>query len=170
MRRAARRDIATIINAIFDPNIDLSVLLPTLLPKAIAWAESLAVDIARHGAPLDAAEIAIAQRMGVRHAELIRVVDVDRMPAPTDAILREAASKLGMLGPGTAGLTLGYGVWVACGQRSMRLLSHEFRHVFQYEAAGGIAAFMPIYLDQVVRHGYWDAPLERDARAHETNA
>lgn len=151
-------------------NIDLSLLPSTLVPKVIAWAEFMAADIAKHGVPLNAAEIAIAHRLGVRLAESIRVVEVDIMPMPADPMLREAGSTLGMLGPGTAGLTLGYGVCVARGQRSVRLLSHEFRHVFQYEAAGGIAAFMPTYLDQVVRHGYWDAPLERDARAHETNA
>ncbi len=42
-----------------------------------------------------------------------------------------------------------------------RLLRHEFRHVHQYEKAGSISAFLPIYLGQI------DAPLEADARAHE---
>ena len=65
------------------------------------------------------------------------------------------------------GLTLGYGVYVCHGHGSIRLLSHEFRHVYQYEHAGSIAAFLPAYLQQIVTVGYNNAPLEVDARAHE---
>jgi len=39
--------------------------------------------------------------------------------------------------------------------------------VYQYEQHGSIAAFLPVYLSQVLEVGYQDAPLERDARAHE---
>jgi len=72
-----------------------------------------------------------------------------------------------MLGPDMAGLTLGYGIYVRHGHDTLRLLSHEFRHVYQYEAAGSIAAFLPGYLQQIVTVGYDDAPLEVDARVHE---
>ena len=66
------------------------------------------------------------------------------------------------------GLTLGHAVLVdARHQRSERLLRHEFRHVYQYEAAGGFGAFLTDYLAQIVEYGYFDAPLEVDARAHE---
>ena len=66
------------------------------------------------------------------------------------------------------GLTLGYAVLICRGHESRpRLLSHEFRHVYQYEAAGSIAAFLPAYLEQIVAFGYFNAPLEADARTHE---
>jgi hypothetical protein len=39
--------------------------------------------------------------------------------------------------------------------------------VHQYEAAGSIAAFLPLYLQQIVLYGYERAPFEVDARAHE---
>ena len=48
------------------------------------------------------------------------------------------------------------------------LLSHEFRHVYQYEQAGSIAAFLPGYLQQVVQLGYANTAFERDAEAHES--
>jgi hypothetical protein len=48
-----------------------------------------------------------------------------------------------------------------------QLLSHECRHVYQYEAAGSIAAFLPVYIEQIVEFGYDDAPFEQDARHHE---
>jgi hypothetical protein len=48
-----------------------------------------------------------------------------------------------------------------------RLVSHECRHGDQYETQGSIAAFLPVYLLQIATVGYFDAPFEQDARAHE---
>jgi hypothetical protein len=53
------------------------------------------------------------------------------------------------------------------GQGSNRLISHECRHVHQYEVAGSIAGFLPLYLQQIVSYGYEQAPYEIDAREHE---
>jgi hypothetical protein len=39
--------------------------------------------------------------------------------------------------------------------------------VHQYERAGSIAAFLPVYLQQIVELGYNNAPFEIDARSHE---
>jgi hypothetical protein len=64
-------------------------------------------------------------------------------------------------------MTLGYGIMIVGERASRRLLSHELRHVHQYEDAGSIAAYIPRYLGQIVDVGYFDAPFERDARAHE---
>lgn len=50
---------------------------------------------------------------------------------------------------------------------SVRLASHECRHVVQYEEAGSIAAFLPGYLKQLADVGYENAPYEIDAKAHE---
>jgi len=89
---------------------------------------------------------------------------------PTDAELRQAAIQTGLLGPGNVGLTLGYGIFIAAGNFTARVLSHEFRHVHQYEIRGSIAAFLPEYLQQIVTVGYDNAPLEIDARAWERDA
>jgi hypothetical protein len=66
-----------------------------------------------------------------------------------------------------AGLTLGYAIFICEGHNSPRLLSHECRHVYQYEMCGSIAAFLPIYLQQIVDFGYMNAPFEIDAQKHE---
>ncbi len=66
------------------------------------------------------------------------------------------------------GLTLGDAVFICVGhEMNPRLLRHELRHVYQYEQAGSISAFLPLYLGQIVQFGYRNAPLEQDARAHE---
>jgi len=82
-------------------------------------------------------------------------------------MLRQAALQTGLLGPGMIGLTLGYSIFVVRGYMEFRLLSHECRHVYQYETYGSIAAFLPVYLEQIATVGYLDAPFEQDARANE---
>ena len=148
--------------------IDLADLLPALLPRAIAWAEALSRSILESGAPLKSADLALARSVGVGNPENIRLSIVDGIPVPDDAQLRLAALEAGLLAPGTLGLTLGYAVLVRRGHEARpRLLSHEFRHVYQYERAGTIASFLSMYLREIVTHGYADAPSEIDARAHE---
>jgi len=146
---------------------DLSVALPVLAPKAISWAEAQYSTIAQEGQPLNEVLLAVARSVGVLHPELIRVSEVPSLPLPEDIELKQAALATGLLGPGMVGLTLGYGVYICQGHGNVRLLSHEFRHVHQYEQAGSIAAFLPIYLQQIVTVGYNNAPFEIDARAHE---
>jgi hypothetical protein len=146
---------------------DLRAALPVLIPKAITWAEEQYLHIAQVGQPLNDVQLSVARSDGVLHPELIRVAEVLSLPLPEDLELRQAALATGLLGPNMAGLTLGHGVWVCRGHGNIRLLSHEFRHVYQYEQAGSIAAFLPTYLQQIVAYGYRNAPFEVDARAHE---
>ena len=147
--------------------MDLQALLPRLIPRAIMWAEEVAADVASSGSALDASSLSDARAMGVQFPESIRVLMVDHLPLPTDGELQAAARQVGLLGPETSGLTLGYSILVRQGRLCRRLLSHECRHVFQYEQAGSIALFLPLYLDAIVQAGYWDCTFEQDARAHE---
>ena len=146
---------------------DLAKELPRLLPKAIAWAEDEAAAAQTSGVPLNAMGMHLARSVGVQHPELIRVVEAPSLPFPTDHELSLATLQTGLLGPGMAGLTLGYAVFILVGHGSNRLISHECRHVYQYETAGSIAAFLPQYLQQIVSYGYEQAPFEVDAQAHE---
>jgi hypothetical protein len=95
---------------------------------------------------------------------------VRELPLPTDLELRQAALAAGLLGPGVVGLTLGHAIYICSGHKSARLLSHECRHVHQYERAGSIAAYLPVYLRQIITVGYRNAPFEIDARDHELDA
>lgn len=147
--------------------IDLRTALPFLLPGAIEWAEARSQEVAARGRSLSEREIAIARAVEVQHPELIRVTVVQSLPLPEDPALRAAALQTGLLGPHMAGLTLGYSVLVCRGNETVHLLSHEFRHVHQYERFGSIAAFLPVYLKQIVDFEYENAPFEIDARAHE---
>ncbi len=123
--------------------------------------------MAESGQPLNDYHLAIARAVGVERPELIRVALVQQMPLPGHPDLRAAARQAGLLGPDTRGLTLGYSVFLRRGHDTIRLRSHEFRHVYQYETAGSIAAFLPLYLQQILELGYDNAPFEIDARSHE---
>ena len=148
--------------------MDLQRELPKLLPGAIKWAEARAKKASEVGVPLTAEEQNIARAVGVMRPELVRIEIVgERLPMPDDPALQAAAIKAGLLGPGMVGLTLGHAIFICRGHKTRRLLAHELRHVYQYEQHGSIAAFLPVYLSQVLEVGYEDAALERDARAHE---
>ena len=148
---------------------DLAAALPRLLPKAIAWAEREAAAALTSGVPLSATGVRLAEHVGVCRPEFVRVVEAASLPFPADAELALVATQTGLLGPDMVGLTLGHAVFVLKGHASNRLISHECRHVHQYEVAGSIAAFLPLYLDQIAAFGYDEAPFEVDARAHETD-
>ena len=143
------------------------MILAQILPKAIAWAEARSSEILASGVPLSDFGRRLAHLAGVNRPERVRVAQVARIPLPDDPELREATLAAGLLGPDTIGLTLGYGIYIKEGHSSNRLVSHECRHVYQYEEAGSIAAFLPVYLEQILSVGYTAAPFEVDARAHE---
>lgn len=148
---------------------DLASALPDHLPAAIAWAEQHEMEIIASGRPLSEHELALARGVGVSHPEKVRVKFVEQLPLPDEPRLRQAALDAGLLGPTMVGLTLGYGIYLCNGHSSARLLSHECRHVHQYEQAGSITAYIPKYLREVAEFGYANAPYERDARAYEIN-
>lgn len=147
--------------------IDLAAVLPSILPGAIAWAEQQSDLVLLSGASLPPHCISDARAVGVQSPERIRIAIVPSLPLPIDPMLRSVALNTGLLGSNMVGLTLGHAVFVVYGHDTRRLLTHEFRHVHQYEVAGSIAAFLPTYLQQIAIHGYEQAPLEVDARQHE---
>ncbi len=123
--------------------------------------------MASSGRELNELEREVARGAGVVQPERIRVALVDTLPLAEDPDLRAATLQAGLLGPGMVGLTLGHSVFICRGHETLRLLSHEFRHAYQYEQAGSMAAFLPEYLQQVVQLGYANTAFEKDARAHE---
>jgi len=141
--------------------------LHELIPLAVTWAEAQQERIMGIGQPVDALGLVLAKHAGVSRPELIRIAFVNSIPVPDHPKLREAAIATGLVGTGTIGMTFGYGIYLRHGHAGNRMLSHEFRHVYQYEKAGAITAFLQTYLEQIARFGYAQAHLEIDARKHE---
>lgn len=142
-------------------------LLEVLLPLAVSWCRLESQRAAREGLRLTETALDDARRVGVTQPESVRVLVVDAIPVPREAALAAAAESIGFLGPQTAGLTLGYSIFVRHGRLSRRLLSHELRHVFQFEQAGSLETFLASYLASIVEVGYGECPFEVDARRNE---
>jgi hypothetical protein len=150
--------------------IDLIANLPRLLPFAIAWAQAQEAVIVTTGHTLTAIESKLAVAVGVQHPDRVRIKLVNQMPEPDHPELRAIAKQTGLIGQHTGGITFGHGIYIRDGHISNRLVSHELRHVHQYEVAGSIAAFLRTYLEQIATLGYERAPLELDAQRHERDA
>jgi hypothetical protein len=139
-----------------------------IIAKATEWVSATSQAGVYDGTPLSASGIALARRVGVSRPELIRVVVVDELPTPSDPELLAIAQERGLLTLDTDGLTLAYAVFMRRGKYAdPGLLAHEFRHVHQYESLGSVRGFLEKYIPEVLQFGYYDAPMEVDARAHE---
>ncbi len=147
--------------------MDLLYQLQTLLPLAIKWAEQHSERIQNEGCSLTPEQIEIAKQVGVTNTKKIKILEVAKIPIPENENLSEAATQIGFLSEEMKGLTLGHSIYICNGHVSSRLLSHELRHVYQYEAFGSIPQFLVEYLKQIVLVGYENALLEQDARKHE---
>lgn len=132
---------------------------------AIAWANAQSESILASGLPLNESGIEIARRVGVNAPELVRIQWVTQLPVPSDPAFQPLLDSTRLADKD--GLTLGYAIFLVQERTNLKLIAHELRHVHQYEHLGGVDGFMPVYLEQVARFGYTNAPLEKDARAHE---
>src|SRR4051812_10977955 len=146
----------------------LASQLPVIAERTIEWAKGREAAALAGGIALTHGQQKLARAVGVRFPERIRLVVVDQIPLPDEPLLRKAAQGVGLSQSWAAGLTLGHAVMIRRGfEQDARLLSHEFRHVAQYETMGGIGPFLVSHLKSLVEHGYEDSPFEKDARAHE---
>lgn len=149
---------------------NLAAELPRLLPLAITWVEAQEAHVLATGQTLSDLGTQLATAVGVQRPDLVRVKVVDQLPQPTHPELLAVGLQTGLLGPQMAGITFGHAIFIRQGQVSNRLISHELRHVHQYEASGSIGAFLATYLAQIASVGYHQSPLEIDARQHERDA
>ena len=132
----------------------LTKVLPAIMPAAVAWAERMALEIARFGSPLNEAGARVARKVGVVRVERVRILEVEAIPLPDDPVLLQAVRLGDFVGEDSVGLALGYGIFICKGSVDGRLIAHELRHVHQYEQAGSIADFLPQYLMDVAKCGY----------------
>lgn len=139
-----------------------------LLPLAVSWASEQEAHILQHGEPLSEREKLLAQHIGVREIERVRVLRVDKIPAPNDEVLGKIARDIGFISPHTQGMALRFGifvrndVWRDGALRSREIIAHELVHTAQYERLG-FKDFLRAYLWQCLTIGYANSTLEREA-------
>ena len=145
----------------------LEMMFPVLLPLAARWAKREAQKIQLHGRVLSEAEMKLAKNVGVAFPEQVKVLEVPVIPGPDNILLRMAARHANMMGPNVAGIALDHSIYIRENHMSIRLLSHELRHVHQYEQFDSVDGFLALHLKQLLEYGYWNSPFEVDARRHE---
>jgi hypothetical protein len=142
----------------------LLTTLPVLLPVACLWAEKQELLMIEEGMPLTEAGLADARRAGVVQPEKIRVIRTETLPQPENEDVLFIAKRIGLFGPRSAGLSVGYGICLRHGFWDDRLtLVHECVHVAQYEKLGGIRPFLSCYLRECIEPGYPFGRLEQEA-------
>ena len=150
------------------PQVRRAELTPQLIDQAVRWVNEQKLHVANLGEPLRLDWHHLARRAGVAHLGQVRILEVEAMPHPTEQPLAEFIARSQIMEPGRIqGLTAGHSILIVKGYMSAWLVSHELRHVQQYEALGGVEGFIPRYLNEIAEFGYSDAPLEVDARAYE---
>jgi hypothetical protein len=144
--------------------------LPALFPHVVDWISSLEKQAQESGRTLNPIEFNLAQTVGVAHPEGVRILSIPRIPLPAHPRVKQLARRVGLLNANTGGLTAVYGVIVRrhCAN-NLRLLTHEFVHVTQYERLGR-EGFLQEYIRQIAAHGYLNAPFELEAEAKSVKA
>lgn len=142
----------------------LLTTLPVLLPVTYVWAEKQELRMMQEGTPLTEDRLADARRAGVVQPEKIRVVWSETLPQPENEDVLFIAKRIGLFGPHSGGLSVGYGICLRHGFWEDRLvLVHECVHVAQYEKLGGIRPFLNSYLRECIEPGYPFGRLEQEA-------
>lgn len=145
-------------------NLNLNILLPL----ASQWVELKEKEILGNGHALSSELTAFALKIGIKHPERIKILEVDRISPPEHPLLKQACDATQMISRNTAGLTLRYGIFIKKDFVShASLYKHELAHVLQYEQLGGIKEFLNKYLNEVLAYGYPNAPMEKEAREKE---
>jgi hypothetical protein len=105
--------------------------------------------ILKHGQKLTEEQLNIAQLIGIKNPQKIRVLIKNKIYGQNHI----------------AGLTINSGILIKSDYQYDRyVIIHELVHVRQYQDVGGIYNFLRIYLVQIAKYGYEKAPLEIEAR------
>jgi len=135
-----------------------------LLPLACKWAEQQEMSIQEKGISLTLSQIEDATRVGVKHPEKVKLLQVPNIPIPDEPSLAAAAQDTQLITANTNGLTLRYGIFIRSDYWNNRqILVHELVHTSQYERLGGILPFLQNYLMECISIGYPAAPMEQEA-------
>jgi len=140
-------------------------LLDDLLPLACEWAEQQQEHILKTGTALIESQLDDARLVPVSSPEKVRLLKVDQIPWPENPMLLSIGQQAGFFTDDTEGLAVGYGIFIKANRwQDRRLIVHELAHVSQYERLGGIGEFIKQYVNEYLNDGYYDGPLETEAR------
>ena len=146
-----------------NPPQELVEYVDRLMPEAEKFVNKNELIALNNGIPLTEKQLTIAEKVGIKSPDNIRVFYVDKLPSPKDPELSALAKKYNYSSPNMVAYTYGYGIWIKNAYKyDMKLLSHELIHVRQSEQRGKSEQTKQ-YLIQLFIYGYRNTPLEVEA-------
>ena len=138
-------------------------IVEQFFPKAVQWVTEMEKAILQSGHRLSPEHRKVAEAIGVRQLDDVRILTFENIPLPSDPGLSQLATETGLITGRTVGMTFGHGILLKNGAVDRRLVAHELVHVMQYERFGGIEAFLKEYVREVAFDpGYPHGPLEQE--------
>jgi hypothetical protein len=138
--------------------------IPTLLPILIDWGERMEKRALSEGIAVNDILRNAATILRIKDIGAVRILAVPSICEPENQRIVALAAALGLSFSNLGGITFGHGILVHRSYaQDNALLTHELVHVRQYEQAGTIARYLPVYVQQLIQYGYQNMPLEREA-------
>jgi len=139
-----------------------------IAPPATLWSWYMERKIIRgHQKPnreLSSEETVFARNLGILQIEKIRIYHASNILLSKSKWLNAWMKKRNFISD-PAGLSLRYGIFIHEDYSDhLEIIKHELVHTMQYEERGGIFNFMVQYFYECFYYGYYQAPMEIQAR------
>lgn len=136
-------------------------MINQLIQQILSSISSMKANVEKEGTSLPKQYNLIAKQAGITNIEKIKILYVDKIEfinLKNVSLLEEYNLNF----ENTRGLTLGYCIIL---QKSAptEVLLHELRHVAQSELFENLEQFVTVYIKEILKFGYGDGPLEKDA-------
>ncbi|WP_038176231.1 hypothetical protein [Vibrio pacinii] len=152
-----------------NPPSSLIEQLDAYYPLSLKYVKANEQIALSQGAPLLPQYLEIANKIGIKHPERVRVFYAEQLPLPENKSLLFQMQRLGLDSPYFTGTTFGYGIWISNKAKGdKQLIAHELIHVKQIEELG-LEEFTKKYLLQLAIFGYAEAPIEIEAYENAAN-
>lgn len=163
-----RKPSETELRALDHPPSAVQAKLDRFYPLTLAWYQEVERQMLAQGRMLSSQEKALAQRLGVKFPENVRIVVLEKFPMPSNHELATEAEKLGLGGALEGGRAMGYGIMLKPKLAdNPTVIAHELVHVAQHDRLGR-EAFLRRYLTELEMMGYARSPLELEAYARQS--
>ncbi|MEM1085699.1 MAG: hypothetical protein AAGI48_16445 [Verrucomicrobiota bacterium] len=139
-----------------------TTLADAVAPSLARWSQRREKHILLHGETLPESLQQFAADLEIDDPESLRLELTKRIPVPVPDPLVRLARSLGLPVFHPAGMCLGRGISAV--SKDPAVLRHELVHTAQFQRLGGHFRFMHRYVVECLSLGYFDAPLEIEAR------
>ncbi len=136
------------------------------MPFATWWLKHHEKFALRRGRKLSDEELLWSQKIGIKHADKVRILAINKIPTPLPSFIENFLQHRGFPAGNASGMCMRYGIYAKeTNAHSKFLIAHELVHTQQYERLGSIWAFLKAYLQETTLLGYIHSPLEKEANA-----